>query len=76
VFLRVVELGHEFTVGGAGCSEVVVAFVELLAQVDELLFEAGDGLVERVDVGGGAEPGLLPGLLAERFGEAFLELPN
>jgi hypothetical protein len=41
-----------------------------------LLFEMADFLVERVDVGGCAEPGFTPGLLAECFGEPFLELPG
>ena len=52
----VVELCHELAVGGAGCVEVLVAFVELELQVGCLLFEAGDFLVEGVDVGGCAEP--------------------
>ena len=69
-----VEAGHEFAVGGAGGGEVVVAFGELEAEVGRLLFEVGDLLVEGVDVGRGAEPGLAPGVLAERFGEAFLEV--
>ena len=65
----VVELGHELAVGGAGGGEFVVAFFELQAQVDGLLLEVGDFLVERVDVGGRAEPGFAPGLFAERFGQ-------
>ena len=69
-----VEAGHEFTVGGAGGGEVVVAFGELESQVGRLLFEVGDLLVEGVDVGRGAEPGLAPGVFAERFGEPFLEV--
>ena len=76
VLAVVVELGHELAVGGAGGGEVLVAFLELQAQVDGLLFEVGDLLVEGVDVGGRAEPGFAPGLLAERLGQAFLELPD
>ena len=34
----------------------------------------GDLVVECVDVGGGAEPGFAPGLVAERLGQAFFEL--
>src|SRR5260370_25526255 len=34
----------------------------------------GDALFERVDVVGGAEAGLTPGLLAERMGEPFFQL--
>jgi Phage integrase, N-terminal SAM-like domain len=71
-----VESGHEFSVGGAGGGEVFVAFVELLLLVDDLLFEMGDPVVEGVDVGGGAEPGLAPGLFTERLGEPLLELAD
>ncbi|MFI7670207.1 hypothetical protein [Nocardia sp. NPDC049526] len=46
----------------------------MLLQVDVSLFELVDALVERVDVGGCAEPGSAPGLLAERFGQSFLQL--
>ncbi len=73
---RGVEVGHELTVSGPGRGEVLVAFLELEAQVDGLLFEVGDLLAEGIGVGGGAEPGLAPGLLAERLGQAFLELPD
>ena len=73
VFGRV-ELIHEFAVGGAGGSEVFVAFLQLQAQADELLLEVGDLLFEGVGVGGGAEPGFPPGLFAERFGEAPFQL--
>ncbi len=73
---RDVELRHELPVGGPGRGEVLVAFPELEAQVDGLLFEVGDLLAEGVDVGGGAEPGLVPGLFAECFGQAFLQLPD
>jgi len=74
VSCRGVELGHEFTVGGAGRGEFLVAFLELQAQVDGLLFEMGDLLVEGIDVGGRTEPGFAPGLFAEHLGQAFLEL--
>jgi hypothetical protein len=69
-----VEPGHEFAVSGAGRSEIFVAFVELLLQVEVVLFEVVDALVEDVDVGRGAEPGLALGLFAEGFGQPFLEV--
>ena len=69
-----VESGHEFAVGGAGCGEIFVAFVELLLKVEVLLFEMADALVVGVDIGGGAEPGLAPGLFTERFREPLLQL--
>ena len=66
-----VEPGHEFPVGGAGGSEFAIAFVELEPQAGDLLVQIGDLVIEHVDVGGGAEPGFAPGLVAERFGQAF-----
>ncbi len=69
-----VDAGHELAVGGAGGGEVLVAFGELQTQVDDLLLEPGDLLVEGVDVGGGAEPGDVPGALAEGVGEPTFEV--
>ena len=69
-----VDAGHQFAVGGAGGGEVLVAFAQLQAQVDGLLLEVGDLLVQGVDVDGGAQPGLAPGVLTECFGQAFLEV--
>jgi hypothetical protein len=45
-----------------------------LLKVEVVLFELADALVERVDVDGAAEPGLTPGMFAERLGEPFLQL--
>src|SRR6266702_104407 len=45
----VVELGHELAAGGAGGGEVLVAFLELHAQVDDLLLQVRDLLVEGGD---------------------------
>ncbi len=70
----VVELGHELAAGGAGSGEVLVALLELHAQVDDLLLQMRDLLVEGVDVGWGAESGFAPGLVAERPGEAFFQV--
>ena len=50
------------------------AFVELLSKVEVVLFELADALVEGDDVGGGAEPGLAPGLFTERLREPFFQL--
>ena len=62
---RGVELGHEFAVGGAGGGELLVAFLELEPQVCGLLLELRGLLAEGIGVGGCAEPGFAPGLLAE-----------
>jgi hypothetical protein len=70
----VVELGHELAVGGPCRGEVFAAFGELEFEVGSLLLEVGDLVVEGVDVGWRAEPGLAPGLLAERLGQAALQL--
>jgi hypothetical protein len=48
----------------------------LQPQVGGLLLEMGDFLVERVDVGGRAEPGLAPRLFAERSGKPLFELAD
>jgi hypothetical protein len=73
---RVVELGHELTVSGAGRVEVLVAFSELELQVGGVLLEVSDLLVQGVDVGGCAEPGFALGLLADRLGQALFELAD
>ena len=65
---RGVELGHEFAVSSPGGGEFLVAFFQLEPQVGDLLLEVGDLVAEGVDVGGRAEPGVAPGLLAERLG--------
>jgi hypothetical protein len=69
-----VDSGHEFAVCGARGGEVLVAFLELETQVDDVLFEEHDLLFELVDVVGRAESGLAPGVLVEQFGQACLEL--
>ena len=71
---RGVELGHEFAVGSPGGGEFLVAFFQLEPQVGDLLLEVGDVVAEGVDVGGRAEPGVAPGLLAEHLGQAVFEL--
>ena len=71
-----VEAGHEFAVGRACGGEVLVSFFELEAQVDDLLLELAVLLGEVAGVGGVSEAGLVPGLLAERFGQAVFELPD
>ena len=71
-----VELGHELAVGVPCRGEVLVAFFELQAQVNGLLLEVGDLLGEGIDVGGRAESGFAPGLLAERLGQVLFELPD
>jgi len=71
-----VEPCHQLAVRGSRGCEFVVAFFELQAQVGGLLFEVGDFLVERVDVGGCAEPGFTPCLFAERIRQQLFELPD
>ena len=55
VSCRGVELGDEFAVRSACGGEILVAFFELQAQVDDLLFEVVNGLIDGVDVRGNAE---------------------
>jgi hypothetical protein len=71
-----VDAGHEFTVAGSGGGEVLVPFDELQAQIKPLLLEVRDLLVQGVEVGWGAQPGLAPCVLTGCFGEAFLEVLN
>ena len=71
-----VEVGDQFSVGGSRGVQFVVAFLKLAAQVDDLLFEVGDPALELVDVGGSAEAGCAPGVLAEQFGQLGLQLPD
>lgn len=70
------QLNHEFPVRRAGSAEFVRAIGELGSDVDNLLLELGDALLECVDVGRGAEAGLLPGFLADGFGEPAFELSD
>ncbi len=49
-------------------------FLELQPDVDDVLLESDDALVELVDVGGCAQTGLAPALLAERLGESPLQM--
>ena len=68
-----VELGHQPPVGFPGGGEFFVAFVECLAQVEDLLAQAVGLFAEGGCVVGGAEPGALADLGAEQLGQALLE---
>jgi hypothetical protein len=61
-------MSSELTVRGACGVEILCAFLEFQADVDDMLFEGDDALVELVDVCGRTESGLAPGLLTERGG--------
>jgi hypothetical protein len=63
-----VECGHQVAVGGAGGGKFVVAVLEFLAAVEELLFEFGDALTEGADFVGSGEAGVVEDLFAEDFG--------
>jgi hypothetical protein len=58
-----VELGHEFAIGGAGGGEFFGAFLELAAQLEELLFAVGECGLQAVKIVGCAESavGATPG---------------
>lgn len=71
-----VEVGDEFPVGRACGVEFLIAFLDLAAQVDDLLLQFGDPALELVDVGRGAQPGRPPRLLAEQFGQLGLQLSD
>ena len=69
-----VERGDQFAVGGAGCGEFVVAVLEVLAAVEELLFEFGDAFAEGAGFVGAGEAGVVEDLFAEDFGQPLGEL--
>jgi hypothetical protein len=63
-----VERGDQVAVGGAGCGKFVVAVLEVLAAVEELLFEFGDAFAEGAGFVGAGEAGVVEDLFAEDFG--------
>ena len=67
-----VERGDQVAVGGAGCGEFVVAVLEVLAVVEELLFEFGDAFPEGAGFVGAGEAGVVEDLFAEDFGQPAL----
>ena len=69
-----VERGDQFAVGGAGCGEFVVVVLEVLAAVEELLFEFGDAFAEGAGFVGAGEAGVVEDLFAEDFGQPLGEL--
>jgi hypothetical protein len=69
-----VERGDQVAVGGAGGGEFVVAVLEVLAAVEELLFEFGDAFAEGAGFVGAGEPGVVEDLFAEDFGQPLGEL--
>jgi hypothetical protein len=52
------------------------AFVELVLEVDDVLFERGDPALQLVDVGGRPESGLGPDLFAQDLRESLFQLPD
>ena len=69
-----VERGDQVAVGGAGCGDFVVAVLEVLAAVEELLFEFGDAFPEGAGFVGAGEAGVVEDLFAEDFGQPLGEL--
>lgn len=61
-------------VGETGGGELIGAFVAVDPNVGDFGFEGCDPPVEPVDVVGGAQAGLPPGLLAEDFGQSAFKL--
>src|SRR5258705_8715820 len=69
-----VEPCHQVAVGGAGGGKFVVAVLEVLASVEELLFEVGNTLTESADFVGSRDAGVVEDLFAEDFGQPLAEL--
>jgi hypothetical protein len=63
-----VEPCHQVAVGGAGGGKFVVAVLEVLALVEELLFEFGNTHTESADFVGSGEASVVEDLFAEDFG--------
>jgi hypothetical protein len=70
----IVEGGHQVAVSGAGGGEVVVAVLEVLASVEEFLFEFDNPRTESADFVGSGEAGVVEDLFAEDFGQSLAEL--
>jgi len=64
-WFAVIELGHEFPVRAAGGVEVVVTRGELSGDIGELLFQARDPLLKRVDICRSAETALFPSIVTQ-----------
>ena len=73
---RYLQVAGQLAVGRARGVEYLIAFFDPAAQVDDLLLQFGDPALELVDVGGSAQPGLSPYLLAEHFGQLVLQLQD
>jgi hypothetical protein len=69
-----VEPCHQVAVGGAGGGKFVVAVLEVLAAVEELLFEFGDAFLEGAGFVGAGEASVVEDLFAEGFGQPLGEL--
>lgn len=74
--VALVEGPGQFSVGGPCGFQFVGPLVELALDVGEILLQHRDALLELVDVGWRAQPGLGPDGLAEGLGEALLQLPD
>ena len=71
---RLLSWATRETVGGAGGGKFVVAVLEVLALVEELLFEFGNTLTESADFVGSGEASLVEDLFAEDFRQPLAEL--
>jgi hypothetical protein len=76
VVARCVELRHQFAIRGTRGGKILVAFLQLAGQVDNLLFEFGDAALQRVDVGGNGESRLSSGLLAQHLRQRGFQLSD
>jgi hypothetical protein len=71
-----VEPCHQVAVGGAGGSKFVVAVLEVLASVEELLFEFGNTLTESADFVGSGEASFVEVLGEQAWRESGLGGPD
>jgi hypothetical protein len=66
-----VERGDQFAVGGAGGGEFVVAVLEVLAAVEQLLFEFGDAIPQGAGFVGVGETGGAEDLFPQQLGQSL-----
>ncbi|MDX2677835.1 hypothetical protein [Streptomyces soliscabiei] len=72
--LALVEGAGQLAVGFSGGCQLGLSLFQGRRKVDVVLFQAGDLVLEFVDVGGGTQARLAPDLLSPCLGQALLQL--
>lgn len=72
--LALVQGPGQLPVGFPGSLQFGLAFLQGRPQIDGLLSQTGDRPLEFLDIGGGTEAGLAPGLFPQSLGQTLLQL--